>query len=470
MTRIHPITTSRATIGTAVPLALGACLLLLAPACGDPCADGTGTNCAPQDGTGSSDGSAGTADTAATEPSTAGTADGTADGGSGSASATGSATEGDTETGGAPEIEDFDPGTLIIPMDTDHQDTGMLLAYGLVHRLLREDVPVRWVIAQGKAYGDVDFEATTVDVATGAEVGTHGYRGGPFVIAQPDAAAALPIVMDWQLEHPETTVHEVVEPFSAHLGRRLGRAPTIAIFADGNEDIAREYLLAAAIPDSLGDLTWPNDSPDLLSVDEVAGPTDTNHEDGALFAAEGQTRYCQFMSMHWGVADAEANPEVVAEVGEYLTHNTHFFAECQAVSAFENLGHFLTPNGFEFADQPVDYDFFRADSPFAQMDGPFESVGGSEPAYTLPPGDSYFFADTVIITAAGTPEGESDVWMTGFRDGLCAPDEHECPGSGKVSYLGGHRYDVDVPISANPTTQGARLFLNSLFEAPCALE
>jgi uncharacterized repeat protein (TIGR01451 family) len=39
---------------------------------------------------------------------------------------------------------------------------------------------------------------------------------------------------------------------------------------------------------------------------------------------------------------------------------------------------------------------------------------------------------------------------------------------GKVSYLGGHKYDTKLPISTNPTTQGTRLFLNSLFEAPCA--
>lgn len=451
------------------PCAIAALLALAMPACTDPCADGSDPSCAAQDGSGSSGAQTSSASSTTASGSSAtldGSGTGTADGGSGTAS-TGAPT--DTETGG-PELEDFDAGALIIPMDIDFQDLGMLSAYGLVHRLLREGVPVYWVIAEGKAYGDVDFEATSVDVATGADVGTHGYRGGPWVVAEPDAAAARPIVMEWQRERPDTAVHEATEPFTGHLGRRLVHAPTLAVFADGNEDIARDYLLAAGIPDSLGDLTWPDDSPDLLSVEEVAGPTDTNHEDGALFAAEGQTRYCQFMSMHWGVADAEANPEVVAEVGEYLTHNTHFFAECQAVSAFENIGHFLTPQGFEFADRPDAYDFSRADSPFGQIDGPFESVGGSEPAYTLPAGDSYFFPNTVIITAAGTPEGESDVWMTGFRDGLCAPDDHECPGSGKVSYLGGHRYAVDLPISANPTTQGARLFLNSLFEAPCALE
>lgn len=451
-----------------VPLLL--LLLPAAPACGeDRCSDdASAPTCAGQDATGGSTTAGSASDaTAATSTSESTRGSGTADGGSGDASS-GSTSDGDTETGD-PSV-DFDAGSLVIPMDTDFQDAGMLRAYGLVHRLLREGVSVYWVIRAGKTYGDVDFEATSFDVQSGADVGPHGYRGGPFVIAEPEAAAALAIVMEWQADYPETTVHQATEPFTADLGRRLVHAPTIAVFADGNEDIARDYLLAAAIPDSLGDPTWPADSPDMFTPEEIAGPTDLDHADGALFAAEGMPRYCQFMSMHWGVADAEANPEVVAELAEYLTHNTHFFAECQAVSAFENVGHFLTPSGFEFAEQPSEYEFFRGDSPFGQLDGTFESVGGSEPAYSLPPGDSYFVDDTVIITTAGTPAGQGDVWMTGFVGGACPPDAHECPGSGKVSYLGGHRYDVALPISTHPTTQGARLFLNSLFEAPCTLE
>jgi hypothetical protein len=62
------------------------------------------------------------------------------------------------------------------------------------------------------------------------------------------------------------------------------------------------------------------------------------------------------------------------------------------------------------------------------------------------------------------------VWMTGYRDGQCPAAQKVCPGAGKVSYLGGHAYDVQLPISENPTTQGTRLFLNSLFEAPCAFK
>jgi hypothetical protein len=130
----------------------------------------------------------------------------------------------------------------------------------------------------------------------------------------------------------------------------------------------------------------------------------------------------------------------------------------------------LTPNGLEIADQPDTFDFYRMDTPFGQLDGPFESVGGSEPAYTVPAGDSYLEGDTTIITEAGTPEGVGDVWMTGYRNGQCPASAKSCPGAGKISYLGGHAYATDLPISANPTTAGVRLFLNSLFEAPCAFK
>jgi uncharacterized repeat protein (TIGR01451 family)/MYXO-CTERM domain-containing protein len=166
---------------------------------------------------------------------------------------------------------------------------------------------------------------------------------------------------------------------------------------------------------------------------------------------------------------------VVAEVRSFLRHPTHFFAECQAVNAFENdpvNGHFLTPNGFLIAPKPTALDFLHADYPFAQLDGPFKTVGGSEPAYSLPSGDAYKDQDVVMLTTRGSPVGVGDLWMTGYLDGQCSIGDDEgqgsCLGIGKVSYLGGHEYETAVPISAHPDSQGARLFLNSLFEAPCA--
>ena len=112
--------------------------------------------------------------------------------------------------------------------------------------------------------------------------------------------------------------------------------------------------------------------------------------------------------------------------------------------------------------------------PYNQLDGRFETVGGSEPAYNLSEylGTRYIGdADVTFITGPDGP-GDQDVWMTGYLDGVCdiRYDEFARPGVcalGKVSYLGGHRYATAVPVSRNPTTQGTRLFLNALFEADC---
>ena len=243
------------------------------------------------------------------------------------------------------------------------------------------------------------------------------------------------------------------------------------MMADGNQKIARKYMVAAKIPDSTGDPLWPDLSPDMLDPEELSGPTEDDHSDGKLFDADGDPVYCQFMSMHWAVKDAQANPEVVAEMREFLGHPTHLYAQCQAVNAFENLaphGFFLTTKGFLIGQQPNTYDFFENDSPYAQLDGAFLSVGGSEPGYSLPPGETYKGSDIVMITQKGTPVGVNDVWMTGYLDGVCPADSEGCLGAGKVSYLAGHEYDVALPISKNPKTQGARLFLNSLFESPCS--
>lgn len=377
---------------------------------------------------------------------------------------------------------DFDAGSLIIPMDTDYQDDGLFKAFGLVYQLLLADVPVHWAIREGKEFGDPDFTVDSRDVQSGSIIDAHGYRAGPFVVDSVHAEPAMVVIEAWQAEHV-TVVHEATASFESDVARTLVSAPTIAMFADGNQRIARRYMLAAGIPDSTGDLAWPDDSPDMLTPEEVAGPTSDDRRDGALFDEEGIAAYCQLMSMHWGVREAERNPGVVAEVREFLRSPTHFFAECQAVNAFENSveGRFLTPYGFAIDNvregDPVD--FFNPDSPFAQMDGVYEVVRGSERSYTpcgnedcTEPGE-YLAGGVVMITEQGTPEGTRDVWMTGFLDGNCPPDAKECEDEdgarvGKVSYLGGHEYTTDLPLSRSPESGGTRLFLQSLFEAPCA--
>ncbi len=511
----------------------------------------------------------------------------------------------------------FETGSLIIPMDLSYQDSGLFQAYGLVFQLLRQGVKVYWVIDPNKTWHAADcdtpgqecawdcaeegsgikcsYPTASPDFYVGAEViwddsgamnageliSSHGYRGGPFVIAAADAETALAIVNAWndpglwgaspwaqRTVFGVVTVHQSTASFDGYVRKEMIAAPTIAVFSDGNEDIATGYLRAAGIPQSdgsefpdakcgVGDCGPGTANPDMLTVESIMGDIGTcdspnlDHRNGALFTPDGLPAYCQIMSMHWAVNDRERvecdgggcpatqgecagetftyhGHEVVAEVRQFLMYPTHFFAECQAVNAYENTvpnpawpylddgdrrGHLLTTTGdppdcpctdndfecvaggcdggardcclpsnikelgagFMIAARPAanELQILFPEIPYNQLDGPFETVGGSEPAYNLSDylGTEYINSmDVTFITGAAGP-GDQDVWMTGFMDGVCSIGSDDVsPGQctfGKVSYLGGHRYSTDLPVSANPDAQGTRLFLNALFEADC---
>src|SRR5579859_6107755 len=374
----------------------------------------------------------------------------------------------------------FAQGSLIIPMDIDYQNAGMLKAFGLLDKLLRAGIPVSWVIKTPKAVVNAatgtfesDMTATGVDFKTGAAINAHAYRGGPFVIDSSNASAASAIVRAWQTVNTTTAVHVATTSFNAPVSRLLTVAPRIAVLEDGNQGIAFGYLNAAGIPDENG-LAWANGSADVLSTTAVGG-TAGNAQDGALFSGPGgQPVFCEIMTMHWGVGSTDI-PVVVPELQSFLKYPVHVNAECQAVNAIEGQpppggrADLVTTHGFQWPapSQPSSVHFSNSALPFAQMDGPFKTVGGSEPAYGLYAGSSYYNADIVMVRAAGQDFGVQDVWMTGYANGACDISEEGCSGIGKVSYLGGHQYNTSVPITSHPDTQGTRLFLNSLYEAGC---
>jgi len=395
----------------------------------------------------------------------------------------------------------FAEDSLIIPMDTTYQPLGLFKTFGMVQQLLLANVPVYWAIKPGKQVGnpgDADFTATAEDVLTSAPITGYGYRGGPWVIAAADASAAMAVIGPWQTANPTTTVHHATAAFVAPISRTLTAAPTIGVFADGNEDVAFGYLNAAGLKDRLGQ-SWPTNKlgdysayPDVLTAAQVAGPSYSAPNDGKLFDANGLPVYCQLMTMHWGCKTGCGNPDalqdaVVLEMASFLTFPTHLFAECQAVTAIERNpnGRFVAPGGVWIDGDPkADVVYRQGDLPFAQMDGPFTGPGGSEPSYALcdpakHDGDTYpnctlnhyYDNGIVMITQPTTPlVGVRDVWMTGYARGVCDIGQPTCGamGAGKVSYLGGHRYTTALPLANNPKSQGTRLFLNSLFEAACA--
>ena len=99
------------------------------------------------------------------------------------------------------------------------------------------------------------------------------------------------------------TVHEAAEAFTGEVRKEMVAAPTIAVFSDGNEDIATGYLRSAGIPQSSG-AEFPSSkcgtancgpstaNPDMLTEEAIMGPLGTcaapnlDHHNGALFKAE----------------------------------------------------------------------------------------------------------------------------------------------------------------------------------------
>ena len=157
----------------------------------------------------------------------------------------------------------FNAGSLIIPMDTDtssiahtaaNQDSGMWKAYGLVYKLLQNDIPVKWAVVDGKSLTtDIDVSVSNVkDKRTNAALGAWAYRGGPFIIDSSHAAAASPIITAWWAANSNfPNVHVAQAGFSADVRLNLTRAPRIANEAI-NAGITMAYYNAAGIPDSNG--------------------------------------------------------------------------------------------------------------------------------------------------------------------------------------------------------------------------
>jgi uncharacterized repeat protein (TIGR01451 family)/uncharacterized protein (TIGR03382 family) len=383
--------------------------------------------------------------------------------------------------------QSFATGSLIIPMDTAYQDNGMLKAFGLVNELLKAGVPVEWVAQTGKAVGGTDFIASATDLQTAAVITNYGYRGGPFVVDSSRRTAALSVINPWQASNT-TIVHSATTSFTADVRRTLTAAPRIAVFTDGFENIAFRYLNAAGIKDSINQ-AWPGGVlanysayPDAVTEADITGMTiggiPPPNPAKRLLRADGTPNYCNTTSMHYNVSGtAGVTDAVTAQVRAWLTAKpTHAFMECQAALTFENdvNGLFLTTAGLVDdsggAFPPFSPFVRQADSLFAQFDGagPCDSTGlcgfnpvtGALTSAGLNGGAFKGATLPTLINDSTAPDTLTNVfWMTGNLDGNTA--------NGKVSYLTGHSYPTTLPISGNQSTNGVRIFLDSLFESPC---
>ncbi|MFZ5475914.1 MAG: hypothetical protein ACOZNI_03990, partial [Myxococcota bacterium] len=352
----------------------------------------------------------------------------------------------------------FDAGSMVVPMDTTFQDDGILDAYGLVYALLREAIEVHWVIDSSKAYDGPDMvDVSTYLTTEAASAATdRSFSGGPFVIAAADVARAEPILDAWQAAGWSAVAYYTTDAETLEVARTMFVAPSIAIFEDGNEDIAWAYLNAAGIPDFDG-AAWDADSVYNLSEEDIVGADPTSAGDGALFDEEGFTAYCHLNAMHW---EEEGIDDVVMEIRAFAEDQlTSSLFECAAAESIENEATYgsMISSGVTKVSLGRGSATYTADTPEAellQMVGEWGAQGGSLPDFsgTLVAGAMTVTGDdgtdTAYVVASARLDGDAT--------------------KGKVSLLGGHEYDVDLPYSSNADINGVRVFLNSYFTADCA--
>ena len=226
----------------------------------------------------------------------------------------------------------------------------MLKAYGLVYQLTLGD-PHPLGDQPDRAAGGSDFTASATDLKTNAVI-TSTPTGAGLPRRLGGRGAALPIVTAWQARtRPPCTRPQRSAPTSrASSSRRDRRLP------DATRTSLRLFN-AAGIPDSLGQ-PWPLNKansypghPDILATRRSPARRRRTTPTGRC-SPRARPRTATSRPLQRG----RAQPEVVAETRHWLTLGpVHFFAECQAVSAFENDRRpgTCSPNGFVNAEQPA---------------------------------------------------------------------------------------------------------------------
>lgn len=344
-------------------------------------------------------------------------------------------------------IESFQSGTLIIPMDTTYQNSGMYKAYGLVHNLLSNGIPVKWAISQGKAFNGVDFTASAQDIVSLAPINNFGYSGGPFIINSSNALAALPFITAWQGLYPSVAVHRATSQFNAYIAATLNRPSRIAVEED-NYDIVRDYLNLASIPDTFGN-AWDNNA---NNEPDAHDPTEIGQ--GALFGfvtpAQNPCRkraYDIFISPHTGNS-TWTNQTNSNELKNFLAVGGMLHSMCASIESIENFpllnpNLLLTQTGIPNDQNGGDTSTFTVDKPSFPIT---QAVSTGLPQ-ALPGGSvqtwrnslTNYYANTMVLAHFLDNTTQYDFTAGGpYKNGT---------GAGYVVYEGGHNYTPEVPYA-----------------------
>jgi len=329
-------------------------------------------------------------------------------------------------------------GSLVIPMDNTHQVIAgdfNLKAYGLVHSLLMNDVPVKWVIKSGKAKDAPDFIATASQVYPSiVAAATQTFVASEFVIDSfyldhsyyTGGLTATQVITAFG---NNVAVYKLTADVAVDVRYTLNHRPKIAVFSNGNfETVQTAMLIAAGVTNyfvqNAGDFTG------LASC--------------YTFCSEA----------HW---DYSKNPDTqpVQRVVDFVNEGGNFLAQCAGIDLYENHqptgGHFQTTNGISFPGNGTQTNTdYNPDMAFCQYQGQVTPENGTIASFWLSAGSSY---KPETYYGVSTPAVTTTVVASAAH--LSNPDS---VGS-NVFYLGGHQYPSGSGNIA--TDNGIRMYLNA---------
>jgi len=335
-------------------------------------------------------------------------------------------------------------GSLIIPMDLTNQSVIApfnLKAYGLVHNLLLNDVPVKWIIRSGKARNDTDFSALAERKwPTIVAPAVTEFRAGAFVIDSvwvntpfsPWVQSATQIINSFG---NSVAVFELKEDKLLDVRYELSQRPKIAVFDNGGNQAIHIAILTDA------GLTPIDTANPLLggSYVTVGAGLFTGIDECYTFCSEP----------HWAGTLADSN--ITDNIRGFVMRGGNFLAQCRGVDTYENFSkiNIVSTNGMDIINQTVSHQYSNPDLAYMQFEGDLEeNEGGSERNWIRSNGSSWRPGHYYAVSDANI-----DTIVTSGAH-IISPDSV----GGNVFYLGGHDYS---PFNTVPTINAARLYLNA---------
>jgi len=336
------------------------------------------------------------------------------------------------------DMQTITAGSLVIPMDNAHQNlfNGYpfnIKSYGLVHALLMNDIPVKWVIRSGKTLDAVDFTANvTREYPSFLAAANESFAGGefiidstwvnrPFYIGGQTATQVITAFSQWRV-----AVYKLTTNVSVDVRYTLNQRPKIAIFNNGGNNLLQSEIL---------------DSAKITNYVAINTGLFTGLAECYTFCSEA----------HWGGTVADTN--ITRSVRDFVNSGGNFLAECLGIDTYENNQgsyHFQTTNGITITNNVITNDYYNPDLAYLQINGTvIANPGGSEVNWVLN-GGNFVPGFYRSISSSTNPD---NIFTGGAH--LTSPDS---TGS-NVFYLGGH--DFSNNWGTLTTINAQRLYLNA---------